>query len=147
MNDTLVSKIVAFIVAASGSGVGIAAGIPPEIAALAFAMTADVVTGVLCGFKGHRVSSNTLKAGLKEKLGIAIAVGLFYMLEPLGFPSALTFLATFGFVATEALSIVENLDQLGVPIPDVIRRRLESFRTRNDSAIEETENEKSEPPV
>jgi toxin secretion/phage lysis holin len=128
--DSLAAKLAVFLVSIGATGAAsVLSDWPPAYTALVLLMALDIVTGVMCGFKGHRASSNTLKGGVKEKVGIAVAVGVIHVLGAIGIPDAVAILAVYGFIATESLSVIENLAQLGVPVPDAIRRRLEQLRT------------------
>ena len=125
--DSLQQKLIVFLTASGAAGIGLA-NWPVEYSALIVLMSLDILTGIMCGFVGHRASSDTLKKGIKEKVGIAIAVALIHVLQLIGVPEAVSILAVYGFIAAESLSLIENLDRLGVPIPNAIKRRLERIK-------------------
>ena len=107
------------------------AGLPAIAQALLMVQAADVLTGVLCALTGKspksdsgRVSSKALSSGVVKKglewLAVCICVNVGGALEMAGIGGA----AMTYMIATEMVSLIENLSIFGLDIP-VLRRILD----------------------
>lgn len=84
----------------------------------------DVVTGYVNAWKRNELSSKKMRDGLAKKFG-EIVLCLLGWLGYLSFGMKLiAVFPTFYIVTMELTSIFENLDNLGVPIPKVIREKV-----------------------
>ena len=90
------------------------------------AIVIDFITGVLVAGKQGKLKSRTCSNGIFRTLGEFIILIIFLCLDYL-IPNMELILSTFamGFVFKEGLSIVENLIQLDVWIPNSIKAMLE----------------------
>lgn len=86
----------------------------------------DFVTGVLVAAKNGKLKSRTCSNGMFRSIGECIVLGIFISIDYL-VPSLNSILITFvaGFIFKEGLSIVENLVNLDVWIPDSIKKTLQ----------------------
>lgn len=86
----------------------------------------DFVTGVLVAAKKGRLKSRTCSNGMFRSIGECIVLGIFMSVDYL-VPSLNSILVTFiaGFIFKEGLSIVENLVNLDVWIPESIKKTLQ----------------------
>ena len=96
----------------------------------------DYITGVIKGFIIKKLSSNTGWKGLLKKstifLVLIVAVGLDRVLEN---DNWLFRTATcYFFVANEGISIIENVAEIGIPVPKKLLNALQQLKG-------ETENE------
>lgn len=88
-------------------------------------MLIDIITGLTNAWIKHELDSSILRKGLGKKLGemAAILIGEMFVA---GF--GLTHLVADGIslyiIVMELISICENLEKLGVPIPKFIKRAL-----------------------
>jgi toxin secretion/phage lysis holin len=115
-----------------------------QLVAFVFVMIImDGMTGTLAGWRNEGLDSKRAKRGLFKKFGLICLFVLGYILDDV-FNHYLT--ATFGadipfnmpiglvvsawIIITEAISVCENLDKLGVPIPGWLLKRLK--KTRDD---------------
>ena len=111
------------------------------LTALALVMASDYVTGVLAAWRAGELSSPTGLLGICKKLaylfcvGVAIAVdftvqtaGARLGLELGGF-CAFGLLVTVWLVLNECLSILENLTELGVPVPGFLKTVVARLKT------------------
>ena len=78
-------------------------------------------------------SRSTFKAdqlkGILKKVGILCIVALSVVLDRLsGDTGAMRSLVIYYFVANEGLSILENLAEAGLPIPDFIKKALKALK-------------------
>ena len=92
-----------------------------------FLMAADVITGWIQATINETWDSTKMRKGLFRKGGELLVVVLAFVTEYALEVAAQAHIATFlsiYIVIMEALSVLENLDQAGRPLPAVIRDRL-----------------------
>lgn len=107
--------------------------LPTAIGALLLLVLVDVATGVAAAYRrGEAIRSRRYFEGLTQKLlSVALIAPVWWFERYFGeasypFASWVAYVVAFG----ELLSIVENLDALGVPLAGRLLRKLEE--TRND---------------
>ena len=90
------------------------------------AIVIDFITGVLVAAKQVKLKSRACSNGMFRSIGECIVLVVFLGIDYL-IPNVSMMLSTFivGFIFKEGLSIVENLIQLDVWIPDSIKKMLE----------------------
>ena len=95
----------------------------------------DVLTGFLNAWIKHEVKSAKLRAGLSKKVGelSILVIGEFFSFALRLPPEVMKFLA-FYIIFMELISIIENLDKLGVPIPKSIKKVINNDLTVLDNA-------------
>lgn len=92
--------------------------------ALLFATLGDLVLGVAVGFYKQRLSSNIGTWGMIRKtIVIIIPLVIYPFFDLLGILDVFQIIVG-SFLMFELISVVENLDILGVPVPDVVRKYL-----------------------
>ena len=104
-------------------------GLDNLVAAFAIFMACDYITGIIAGAKDKQVSSRRALKGLGKKAGMITFVIVANQLDIItgnqnGFlrDAMLTFL-----IATEGISIVENLGRLGLNVPTFLVKALEQL--------------------
>ena len=105
------------------------------------AIVTDFITGVLVAAKQGKLKSRTCSNGMFRSIGECIVLVIFILIDRL-VPGLSLILSTFvlGFVFKEGLSIVENLVQLDVWIPDSIKQTLEvGVNKVNSKEVEKNE--------
>ena len=123
---------------------------PPLVWVLIAVMSIDYITGLICGAMGvsEKTETGYLKSheafkGLLKKAGIIFVVLLSALLDlAVSKGAGIQFEATMGatclwFIASEGLSILENVARLGVPVPKILLKLLEVMRSKGDSPEEE----------
>lgn len=112
--------------------------------ALLMAQVLDVITGAMVGTKHRKLSSRRMKEGLYRKIGVWLLVVFAHMLDVVFFDKQpiVTTGISLSFIATEGLSLLENLGNLGVIVPDFIKKYLEQVRDNQD--VREISTEKKE---
>jgi toxin secretion/phage lysis holin len=88
---------------------------------------ADIVTGWIQASINATWDSTKMRKGLFRKGGELLVVVLAFVTEYALEVAAHAHIATFAsvyIIVMESLSVLENLDQAGVPIPPIIRDRL-----------------------
>ena len=117
-------SVIKWMGAAAGWAAAWGAGLPAIAQALLMVQAADVLTGVLCALTGKspksesgRVSSRALSAGVVKKglewLAVCICIHVGGALEMQGIGGA----AMTYMIATELVSLMENLETFGLDIP------------------------------
>ena len=127
---------------------------PPLVYILLAVMTIDYVTGLIVAALGKSsktengyISSHTAFIGLMKKAGILLVVLLASLLDmAVSHGAGITFEATMGatclwFIASEGLSILENVASMGVPVPRILLKLLEIMKEKGDGPKEEKKEE------
>ena len=127
--------------AACGAVASFFCGMPPLIGILLVVMSIDYATGIICAWMGKSpktegggLSSKAARDGLIRKVGILLEVGLAaavdYAVEHAAGVSfsAITGTVCLWFVASEGVSILENGAEMGVPMPEMLKRALEVMK-------------------
>jgi toxin secretion/phage lysis holin len=109
-------------------------GLDNLVAAFAIFMACDYITGLMAGAKDKKVSSKRAFKGLGKKVGMITFVIIANQLDIItgnkdGFlrDAMLMFL-----IATEGISIVENLGSLGLKVPPFIMKALEQLSDKGE---------------
>lgn len=101
---------------------------------------ADYATGLLKGFITKTLHSKAAFKGGLKKLLIYVIVGIAAALDSLMLPDSplLRGLAVGYYIATEGLSILENISACGVPFPQKLKDVLLALRDKDDKDTKET---------
>ena len=123
----------------------------PALIVLAAAMASDYVTGMLSAWARRTLSSRIGLRGLVKKLGYIFGVGVAVTVdfivqtagERLGADASgfylFGLLVTVWLIGNECISILENLSELGVPVPGFLKAAAARLkRTAERAAPEET---------
>lgn len=102
---------------------------------LAIFMVADYLTGISKGAKNGELQSAKGYKGLLKKCGIFVAIIIAYQMDLITNvnPPIFRSMAICFYAGNEGLSVVENLAELGVPIPDFMKNVLINIKDKNDS--------------
>lgn len=88
-------------------------------------MAADVVTGWIQASVNGTWDSTKMRKGLYRKSGELLTILIAYAIqEAVTLPIDVTVYISAYVIIMELLSIVENLDQAGIPVPSFVRTRL-----------------------
>lgn len=104
-------------------------------------MATDVVTGVIKGLYKWDFTSRAFRQGLMSKAGFLIVIILCYQVDTLlgnAEPIIRTTCAIF-YITIEGSSIIENLGEMGVPIPKALTKRLAKLKDMSDEENEESD--------
>lgn len=101
-------------------------------------MALDYLTGVASAFKTKTVSSSVGFNGLIKKASIFIIVILAAQIDRVTGNATSLFrnCTAFFFVANDALSILENVGEMGVKLPGFLKNALVKLRDANDTPPE-----------
>ena len=132
--DFLKSAIIA-CGAALGVFLGRADGLLITLVILA---VADYVTGIVSACVNKTLSSRVGFVGIAKKLFMFALVGVANLVDVnvLGGSSVLRGAIICFYIANEALSIIENAGELGLPIPTKLKKLMEQLRTTADKEEE-----------
>ena len=138
-------RLLEILAAAGGAVLSFFTGLPPIIWVLVAVMTLDYITGMMCGFMGKSpktetggLSSKTAFEGLLKKMLILVVVGLAALVDhAIAVSAGIEMAAVTGacclwFVASEGLSILENAAVMGVQIPKILMKTLETVRNKGE---------------
>lgn len=134
-------KIVKFACLAAGSIAGLYGQWTNALTILAVMMSVDYITGIIVAASGK--SPKTESGGLSSKVGfvglmrkgfIMLIVLVATQLDLAIGNSAMIFqtAAVFYYIANEGISVLENADLMGVPFPDIIKKRLVEMRDQKN---------------
>lgn len=91
----------------------------------------DIITGLICGYKAKNISSQKSKEGVIKKLGYIIAIILSVGVDRLlGQQGIFRTMVIYYLVATDGISIIENLAIMGIPLPEKIKNSLSNIKNK-----------------
>ena len=145
-------KIVEALSAAAGAVLSFFCTLPPVVYILIGVMSVDFVTGLICGALGKSektetggLSSRTAFKGLLKKVLILLIVLLAFMIDlaiasTAGIEfSAIMWAVCLWFIASEGMSVVENVSLAGVPVPKIIKQALDILKKKGEGTPEQDE--------
>lgn len=98
--------------------------------AFIFLLVFDYFTGLLKAYKKKEISSWLSRKGWGKLSTYAIVIALAHFMQQIGVTNARD-IAILWAGSTEAISVLENLDELGIYVPGFIRDRLLQTREKN----------------
>lgn len=105
-------------------------GLDHLVIALAIFMACDYLTGIIAGWQNKEINSKKALKGLAKKGAMISLVIIANQLDIIA-GSGSGFMRNsmiFFLIATEGISLVENLGKLGVEVPDFIKSRFEQIK-------------------
>ena len=96
----------------------------------------DYLTGVMCAFADHTLSSEVGFRGICRKVLIFLLVGMANILDVsvIGNGSVLRTAVIFFYISNEGVSLLENAGHLGLPIPQKMKEVLEQLHDREEGS-------------
>ena len=144
-------NVIRWAAAAGGVIVGWWGGWTEGSRVLVILMVMDYLTGCACALTGHSSKtesghfwSQVAVAGILKKVFTMCVILMAALLDQVvsggqGAENGMTMFrsaAEFFYIATEGLSIVENVGLMGVPVPKPLKQALEVLREKNDGEDE-----------
>lgn len=121
-----------FIATLCTVGVYLLGGFDVALMCLIIAIAIDYVSGVIKAFVKKELSSRIGLTGLLKKVGVLLVVMTAVVIDRVtGNTGMVRNLVIYYFVANEGLSVIENLGQAGVPIPQSIKKALNALKKEN----------------
>jgi len=130
--ETLAGGVIAVIGTTIAASLG---GWDTALKLLVWAMIIDYATGVLGALKGKKkLDSDVMFWGGIRKAVVLVVVALAVMLDQFMGNDSPVFrtIAMYFYIGREGLSIVENLGKLNVPVPGVIKDKLQQLSEDGD---------------
>ena len=150
-------KLSEFFAAIGGAIASFFVTMPPLVWILIAVMSIDYVTGLICGAMGKSkktetgyLASHEAWKGLMKKALILLVVLLSNLLDiAVSNGAGITFEAVMGatclwFIASEGLSILENVASIGVPVQKILLKLLEIMREKGDAPEEKKPEEEKQ---
>lgn len=98
----------------------------------------ELITGVAKGSKNRNLDSRIFRHGLIMKGSIFIVIILAHFADNIaGTGNALVTVAVMYYVGVEGVSIIENLAQIGVPVPEAITKRFKKLKDDGDKEVKD----------
>ena len=120
-----VFKTIGIVVRAIAAFVGgLWVGLNPLFQALIVLMALDIVTGMLSGYVAKQLNSDVSLRGVTKKALILLVVAGASVVAPHVGELPLAEVVAAFYIAHEGLSIIENLGEAGLPVPQVLRDAL-----------------------
>ena len=109
-------------------------GLDIALQSLLIIMVIDYITGVLKAGKKKSLSSKIGLKGIKKKIGILCLVAVSVIADRLAGDSGLIrSMVIYYLVANEGLSILENLGEMNIIVPEFLKDKLEQLKGGNDN--------------
>lgn len=124
-----------FVAASAGAICGyLFGGLDITLQVFGMVLIVDTVSGMIKGFSTGTYESKIFRRGLWQKSGYMLAIVLAVQLDKiLGNTGALRTALLFCFIANEGTSVIENLGEMGVPIPDPIINAIAVLKNKSNS--------------
>jgi len=120
-----VFKTIGIVVRAIAAFVGgLWVGLNPLFQALMILMALDIVTGMLSGYVAKQLSSDVSLRGVTKKALILLVVAAASVVAPHVGELPLAEVVAAFYIAHEGLSIIENLGEAGLPVPQALKDAL-----------------------
>lgn len=100
----------------------------------------DIITGFMVAGSSSKISSREMKKGIYRKMGVWIVLSIAHMIDMILFGGTNTVVqsgALFAYIANEILSVIENLGNLDVLIPESITKHLAQVKIKGDEPSQE----------
>lgn len=138
-------RIGELLAAAGGAIISFFVQMPPLVWILIAVMSIDYVTGLILAALGKStktengyIASHAAFIGLMKKAGILLVILLASLVDmAVSHGAGIQFEAVMGacclwFIASEGFSVLENVAQMGVPVPKVLMKVLEIMKEKGD---------------
>lgn len=135
MKSTTIKTVTAIVAGALSTLIG---GWDMILEILLIVMTLDYITGVVSAFRQKTVSSNKGYMGLVKKGGIFVIIILAAQMDRMTGNDNHIFrnCTALFFVANDALSVLENVGELGIELPAFLRSALIKLREVHENPPE-----------
>lgn len=126
MNENSMS----FVIAVCGGFLSYCFEVSPFFHVLLWAMTADLLTGILASFVNEKMTFNSkrLSKGICKKIIILTLVAFSHQLDMMLHLTVICSTVTFFFIGSDGLSVLENSAKCGIPLPRILVKSLEQVK-------------------
>ena len=111
------------------------------IALLSF-MVVDYIIGVMCAISDKKISLKICFRGIGKKILIFMLVGMANVLDTqvIGTGSVLKTAVILFYLSNEGMSILNNVEHFGVPIPEKFKKVLAQLHDKGEETFNEDRN-------
>lgn len=97
-------------------------------------VVADYITGVCVAIQTKTLSSQIGAKGITKKVAMFVVIAFCHVLDTylLQSETALAALSSVFYLSNEAISILENVGRLGVPLPEKLRSILAALKSKEN---------------
>ena len=122
--------ILKYIAAIGGSLVTyLFGGWPALIQILVAFVVIDYITGVLAAAYHGKLDSNIGLKGIAKKVFIFVIVACGHLVDnAMGTQDLVRDAAIYFYMANELLSILENAGEIGLPVPDILKKSIDTLK-------------------
>lgn len=105
--------------------------------ALLIAMAIDYVTGVLAAAvsKNKRIDYKVGAKGIAKKTTILLIVAVGHLADEVLGTNIVMMAITYAYLANEGLSIIENAEVIGVPVPNIVKMAYQTIGEKGNVNI------------
>jgi toxin secretion/phage lysis holin len=97
----------------------------------------DYITGLMKAFFTKNLSSCIGFRGILKKICLFIVICVAVQIDRfINQPDTLRNLVAYAFICNEAISILENAAEMGIPIPDALKELLRKMKKKNTQNIQ-----------
>lgn len=105
-------------------------------------MAVDIITGIIKAWAQNDFKSAVMRAGLAKKAGEVMILVVGELISyGLNLPEAVMNGTSFYIIFMEIMSILENIDELGVPIPKFVKDVINNANDQLQNGHKDTEEE------
>lgn len=105
-------------------------GLDIALQCLLVVIALDYITGLIKGYKNSNLDSKVGIKGILKKIGVLCLVALSVVVDKItGETGLIRTTIIYYLVANEGLSIIENLADIGIIVPEFLKNRLNQIKT------------------
>lgn len=106
-------------------------GLDIALQSLLIVIVLDYITGIAKSYVSKKLNSNKGFKGIVKKLGMLGMVALSVVIDHIAGDSGLIrTMVIYYLVANEGLSIIENLAEMDIIVPDILKEKLEQIKNK-----------------
>ena len=110
-------------------GVYLFGGLDLALQCLLIAIVLDYITGMMKSYKNKNLSSKIGIKGIFKKIGLLCLIALSVAIDKVAVANGVIRTAVIYYVfANEGLSIVENLSEMDIIVPKIIKEKLQQYK-------------------
>jgi toxin secretion/phage lysis holin len=96
----------------------------------------DYITGVLAAAISGKLNSNIGLKGIAKKVFIFIIVACGHLVDnAIGTQNIVRDAAIYFYIANELLSILENAGEIGLPVPDILKKSIDTLKGKEKDSL------------
>lgn len=120
-----------YLTAFVGAVVGLLGGLDEITTALLILIVIDYVSGVLAAAIHGELKSKVGFRGITKKVFILFLVAAAHVIDGIiGTNAMFREAVIFFFIANELLSLIENAGKIGLPVPSILEKAVESLKSK-----------------